>query len=190
MPRQQGPFDWQGRLESTGTVTFGPARWSSWLLCGVAVVALAGLLLALVTDGPAVWSVVATLVVAGCAVVTGRAAAWGSNQLTVTHDGFRMGRGTTVPFGRLGAVAVGRRALTLHYATSPEERGRQRRMLVSLPRFAAFHPDDLAVWLLKLRGGPAAEVVEDTGSGLSRVFRLKPAFGEFPGSPGGDGRSG
>lgn len=40
MARQQGPFDWQGRLESKGSVTFGPSRWSSWVLFAEAIVAL------------------------------------------------------------------------------------------------------------------------------------------------------
>lgn len=197
MPRQQGPFDWQGRLESEGSVTFGPHRWSSWLMLTVAVVALLGLLYSWVADGPAVWSVIGVLVVAACAVVTGRAAIWGTTELTVTHDGFGMGRGPTVPFDRLGAVSISRRNVSLHYAAPPDERpqgpsraGRQKLMIVALPRFGSFHPDDLAVWLLKLRGGPAAEVVEDTSSGVSRVFRLRGQFGEIPGSAGGDAASG
>ncbi len=197
MPRQQGPFDWQGRLESDGSVTFGPHRWTSWLMFTVAVVALLGFLYSVVVDGPALWSVIGAVVVAACAVVTGRAALWGTTELTVTHDGFRMGRGPVVPFDRLGAVSVSRRNVTLHYAAAPGERliGRQRAsgqklMIVALPRFGAFHPDDLAVWLLKLNGGPAAEVVEDTRGGLSRVFRLRGKFGEIPGSTGGGSASG
>jgi hypothetical protein len=197
MPRQQGPFDWQGRLESEGSVTFGPHGWYSWAMFAVADVALLGFLYSLVVDGPAAWSVIGALVVAACAVVTGRAALWGTTTLTVTHDGFRMGRRPQVPFDRLGAVSISRRNLSLHYAASPGERlvGRQRAtgqklMIVALPRFGSFHPDDLAVWLLKLRGGPAADVVEDSRGGLSRVFRLRGQFGEIPGSAGGDAASG
>jgi len=197
MPRQQGPFDWQGRLESEGSVTFGPHRWYSWAMFAVADVALLGFLYSLVVDGPAAWSVIGALVVAACAVVTGRAALWGTTTLTVTHDGFRMGRHPEVTFDRLGAVSISRRNLSLHFAASPGERlvGRQRAsgqklMIVALPRFGSFHPDDLAVWLLKLRGGPTADVVEDSRGGLSRVFRLRGQFGEIPGSAGGDAASG
>jgi hypothetical protein len=197
MPRQRGPFDWQGRLESEGAVTFGPSRWSSWVLFAVAILALLGFLDAVVGDGPAVWSVIGALLMAACAVATGRAAVLGTAELTVTHDGFRMGRRPPVPFDRLGAVAISRRNLTLHYAAMPGERllGRQqdtgqKRMVVTIPRFGSFHPDDLAVWLLKLKGGPTADVVEDVSGGISRVFRLRLQFGEIPGSAGGGAASG
>ena len=72
--------------------------------------------------------------------------------------------------------------MTVHYLAQPT---RQKVMIVSLPRFGAFHPDDLAVWLLKLKGGPAAEVVADASSGVSRVFRLRGQLGELPGSADG-----
>ena len=186
MPRQQGPFDWQGRLESVGSVSFGPARWTSWLMLGVAVVALILFLYAAVTD-PAVWSVVGVLLLTACTVATGRAALLGTSRLTITREGFRTGRRTAVPFDRLGAVSISRRNVTVHYLAQPT---RQKLMIVSLPRFGAFHPDDLAVWLLKLKGGPAAEVVADTSSGVSRVFRLREQFGELPGSSGGSAASG
>lgn len=181
MPRQQGPFDWQGRLESEGSVSFGPARWTSWVMFTVAVVALLGLLYAVVTD-PAVWSLVGVLLLAACSVATGRAALLGTSRLTVTHEGFAAGRHAVVPFDRLGAVSISRRNLTVHYLARPT---RQRMMIVTLPRFGAFHPDDLAVWMLKLKGGPSADVVEDATSGVSRVFRLREQFGELPGSRGG-----
>jgi hypothetical protein len=108
-------------------------------------------------------------VLVACALSTGRATFQGAAELIVTHEGFRMGRGPVVAFDRLGAVSVLRRRVMLHYAVPSG----QRRMIVSLPRAAAFHPDDLAVWLLKLRGGPAADVVVDERTGLSRVFRLR-----------------
>jgi hypothetical protein len=184
--RQQGPFDWQVRLESKGSVTFGPSRWSSWVLFAVAVVALLGCLYAVVSDGPATWSVVGTLVLAACAVVAGRAALLGTSELEITHDGFRTGRHPVVPFDRLGAVAIARRNLTLHYAAQPGERliGRQRTtgqkmMIVTLPRLGSFHPDDLAIWLLKLKSGPTAEVTEErTGISRSSGCTTSTSFGD------------
>jgi hypothetical protein len=179
MARQQGAFDWQGRLESGGSVTFGPSRWSSWVLFSVAFVSLLGCLYAVVSDGPALWSVIGSLVLVGCAVVAGRAALLGTSQLMITHEGFRTGGHPVVPFDRLAAVAVARRNLALHYTAQPGERliGRQRTtgqkvMIVALPRLASFHPDDVAVWLLKLGKGPSAEVTEER-TGLSRVFRVR-----------------
>jgi hypothetical protein len=169
MARPQGPFDWQGRLESQGRVSFGPSRVFSGLLLGVAIVALLGFLVEIARDGPALWSVFGTLVLAACALTTGRAALLGAAELTVTHDGFRLGRGDVVPFDRLTAVAVLRRTMTLRYAASSGE----KRLVVSLPRLGAFRPGDLAVWLLKLKGGPSAQVVVDERAGLSRVFRLR-----------------
>jgi hypothetical protein len=131
MARQQGPFDWQGRLESDGEVTFG----SSMPLTG--------------------------------------------GRLTVTHEGLQVGRGPVVDVARLRSVAIARQTLTISYDALPDEqlRGRdrstgQRLMRVSLPRFGPFHPDDLAVWLLKLKGGPAADVVEQKQP-LGRVFQLR-----------------
>lgn len=44
-------------------------------------------------------------------------------------------------------------------------------MIVTLPRLGSFHPDDLAIWLLKLKSGPTAEVTEER-TGISRVFRV------------------
>ncbi len=170
MARQLGPFDWQGRLETEGRVTFGPSRVFSGVLFGVAIMALVGFGIALVADGPAPWSVFGTLVLAAAALTTGRAALLGAAELTVTHDGFRMGRGTVVPFERLAAVTILRRNMTLLYATPPSG---QKRSIVSLPRLGAFHPDDVAIWLLKLKGGPSADVVVSARGGLSRVFRLR-----------------
>lgn len=170
MARQLGPFDWQGRLETEGRVTFGPSRVYSGVLFAVALVACLGFVVAVVADGPAVWSVVGTLVLAAAAVTMGRAALLGAAELTVSHEGFRMGRGPVVPFQRLAAVTVLRRNLTLLHATPSS---RLKRSIVSLPRLGAFHPDDVAVWLLKLKGGPAADVVVSEGRGPSRVFRLR-----------------
>ena len=175
MARQLGPFDWQGRLESEGGVTFGPSRWSSWVLFAVAIAALLGFLAAIIGNGFSAWAVFAVLVLAACALTTGRAALLGAAELRVTHEGFRMGQGPVVPFARLGAVTILRRNLTLHYAVPGAG---QKRMIVSLPRLRAYHPDDLAVWLLKLKGGPAAHVVLDERAGISRVFRLREDIGE------------
>ncbi|HEY3529265.1 MAG TPA: hypothetical protein VGK78_08950 [Nocardioides sp.] len=170
MARQLGPFDWQGRLENEGSVTFGPNRWSSWVLFAVAIAALLGFLVEIIADGVSAWSVFAVVVLAACALTTGRAALLGTSELTVTHEGFRMGRGPVVPFARLGAITLLRRNLTLLYAVPGVG---QKRMIVSLPRLASYHPADLAVWLLKLKGGPSADVVVDERSGISRVFRLR-----------------
>lgn len=169
MARQQGPFDWQGRLESQGRVSFGPSRAFSGLLFTVAIAALVGFLVEIVADGPALWSAFGTLALAACALTTGRAALLGAAELTVTHEGFRMGRGDVVPFDRLSAVTILRRTMTLRYATASGE----KRLIVSLPRLGAYRPGDLAVWLLKLKGGPSAEVVVDERTGISRVFRLR-----------------
>jgi hypothetical protein len=149
------------------------------VLFSVAIVSLLGCLYAVVSDGPALWSVIGSLVLVGCAVVAGRAALLGTSQLMITHEGFRTGGHPVVPFDRLAAVAVARRNLALHYTAQPGERliGRQRTtgqkvMIVALPRLASFHPDDVAVWLLKLGKGPSAEVTEER-TGLSRVFRVR-----------------
>jgi hypothetical protein len=169
MARVQGPFDWQGRLETEGSVSFGPSRVFSGLLFAVAIAALAGFLVEIVGDGPAPWSLFGALVLVACALTTGRAAILGAAELTVTHDGFRMGRGDVVPFDRLSVVTVLRRNLTLRYAGPTGA----KRLIVSLPRLGAYRPDDLAVWLLKLKGGPSAEVVVDERAGISRSYRLR-----------------
>jgi hypothetical protein len=180
MARQQGPFDWQGRLESEGSVTFGPSRWFSWLLLVVAIVALLGFGYAVVTDGPTVWAVIGAVLLAACVVYTGRTTLMGTGDLTVTRDGFRTGRGPVIAFDRLAAVATVRTNLTIHYAPLPGQRltGRQRTTgqkawYLSLPRWSSMNPDDLAVWLLKLKGGPTAEVDAQVRAGISRVFRLR-----------------
>jgi hypothetical protein len=171
MVRQQGPFDWQGKLESDGRVTIGPSRWFSGVLFAVAIAAIVGFLVEIVLDGPALWSLFGLVVLAACALSTGRATFRGAGELTVTHEGFHLGRGPVVPFERLGAVSILRRRMMLHYL-APSATSGQKRMAVSLPRLAPFHPDDFAVWLLKLKGGPTASIVMDDRTGLSRVFRL------------------
>jgi len=132
----QGPFEWQGRLESEGEVVFG-SRWS--------------------------------------------AAFTGSGQLSVTHDGVRLGTRPLVPFDRLTAVATSGQRLTVFHLPGPDDRlGRferrsgQKRMLVKLSRWGPVRASDLAVWLLKLKGGPLADV-ETTlgGAGIARVYRLR-----------------
>jgi hypothetical protein len=169
MARPQGPVGWQGRLEREGSVSFGPSRVFSGLLFAVAIAALIGFLVEIVADGPALWSLFGLLVLAACALTTGRATLLGAAELTVTHDGFRMGRGEVVPFARLSAITILRRNMTLRYAAATGE----RRLVISLPRLGSYRPGDLAVWLLKLKGGPSAEVVVDDRSGFSRVYRLR-----------------
>jgi hypothetical protein len=126
----QGPFDWQGRLESEGEVVFG-----------------------------------------------GRM----SGRLAVTHDGLRRGSGPNVAFDRLVAVSTARQRLTIFYTPLPgermsmfERRTGQKRLLIALSRWGSVRADDLAVWLLKLKGGPMAEI--DTklgGAGVARVYRIR-----------------
>jgi hypothetical protein len=178
--RQQVAFDWQGRLESEGSITFGPSRWLSWVLLVVAVVVLLGFGYALVANGPAVWSLIGFVVLAGCAVYAVRTAFLGGSDLTVTHDGFRPGRGAVVGFDRLAAVSTSRTNLTLHWAATPGRRtlGRRRgagqtAWILSLPRWTTVDPDGLAVWLFKLKGGPMAEVDSQARTGISRVYRLR-----------------
>jgi hypothetical protein len=131
----QGPFDWQGRLESEGEVVFGGGR-LSWLM--------------------------------------------GSGRLTVTHDGVRMGSGSTLTFDRLVAVATSRQRLSVFYVPLPddrlnafERRSGQKRMMLALSRWGQVRVDDLAVWLLKLKGGPATEIDSRLGgAGAARVYRI------------------
>jgi hypothetical protein len=131
----QGPFVWQGRLESEGRVVFG-SRWFSLFT--------------------------------------------GSGQMTVTHDGVLMGRRPVVAFERITAVGTGRGRLTVFYTPLPDERmsvvERRRglkQLVLGLPRLGSVRPDDLAVWLLKLVGGPMAEIEAEPGrTGVGRVYRV------------------
>lgn len=119
----------------------------------------------------------------GAVVFGSRWSSWltGSAPLTVSHDGVRKGNGPTVALDRLVAVSTARDRLTIFYAPLPgermnpfERRAGQKRMLVALSRWGGVRADDLAVWLLKLKGGPLAEV--DTklgGAGVARVYRLR-----------------
>lgn len=104
-----------------------------------------------------------------------------SGRLTVTHDGVRMGSGSRIGFDRVVAVSTARQRLTIFYAPLPgdrmnpfERRTGQKRLLLALSRWGPVRADDLAVWLLKLKGGPAAEV--DTqlgGAGVARIYRIR-----------------
>ena len=130
----QGTFDWQGRLESEGSVAFG-SRWFSWLT--------------------------------------------GSRQLVVTHEGVRLGKGPVVGFDRIAAVSTSRGRLTVHYTPLPEERmnrierrSGQKRLVLVLPRMGSVRADDLAVWLLKLKGGPMADI-ETRPTGVARIHQLR-----------------
>ena len=130
----QGPFVWQGRLESEGRVAFG-SRWFSLFT--------------------------------------------GSGQLTVTHDGVTMGKGPLVPFDRITAVSTARGRLTVYYTPLPdqklnplERKSGQKRLLLGLSRLGSVRPEDLAVWLLKLKGGPMTEIDVELG-GMARVFKIR-----------------
>lgn len=130
----QGPFVWQGQLESQGRVLFG-SRWFSLFT--------------------------------------------GSGRLTVTHDGLLMGKGPVVPFDHVTAVSTSRGKLTVFYAPLPDQRltaferkGGQKRLILGLPRLGGVRPEDLAVWLLKLKGGPMTQIDVELG-GLARVFRIR-----------------
>jgi hypothetical protein len=130
----QGPFHWQGRLESEGRVVFG-SRWFSLFT--------------------------------------------GSRQLTVTHDGLLMGKGPTVPFDRITAVGTGRGRLTVFHIPLPdqrmslvERRSGQKRLVLGLSRLGSVRPEDLAVWLLKLKGGPMTQIDVELG-GVSRIWRIR-----------------
>jgi hypothetical protein len=191
MARQQVAFDWQGRLESDGKVTFGPSRLLSWVLLAVAVVVLLGFGYAIVSNGPAVWSTIGFVLLAACLVYAARTAVLGGADLTVTHEGFQPGRGPVVDFDRLTAISTSRTNLTLHWTAPSGEpsaqpsdqpsarrpgrlRGRgQKAWILSLPRWTPVDPDGLATWLFKLKGGPMAEVDSVARAGISRVYRLR-----------------
>jgi hypothetical protein len=103
----------------------------------------------------------------------------GSGQLTVTHEGLLMGKGPVVPFDRVTAVSTSRGKLTAYYTPGPgqrlnplERRSGQKRLLLGLPRLGSVRPEDLAVWLLKLKGGPMTEIDVELG-GMARVFRIR-----------------
>jgi len=130
----QGPFVWQGQLESEGQVVFG-SRWFSLFT--------------------------------------------GSGQLTVTHEGLLMGRGPVVPFEHVTAVSTARGRLTVYYSPLPDQRlnpierkSGQKRLLLGLSRLGSVRPEDLAVWLLKLKGGPMTDIDVELG-GLARVFKIR-----------------
>jgi hypothetical protein len=131
----QGPFVWQGQLESEGRVVFG-SRWFSLFT--------------------------------------------GSGQLTVTHEGVLMGKGPLVPFDHVTAVSTARGRLTVYYTPLPdqrlnpiERRSGQKRLVLGLSRLGSVRPEDLAVWLLKLKGGPMTEIDVELG-GMARVFKIRP----------------
>ena len=130
----QGPFVWQGRLESEGRVVFG-SRWFSLFT--------------------------------------------GSGQMTVTHEGLQMAKGPVVPFDLVTAVSTARGRMTVYYTPLPDQRlnpferkSGQKRLLLGLSRLGSVRPEDLAVWLLKLKGGPMTEIDVDLG-GMARVFRIR-----------------
>jgi hypothetical protein len=109
--------------------------------------------------------------------------AWltGSRQLTVTHEGVRLGGGPEVDLDRIVAVSTSRGRLTVHYLPLPddrmnriERRSGQKRLVLVLPRWGSVRADDLAVWLLKVKGGPMAEVDSKLGgAGVARVYQLR-----------------
>ncbi len=130
----QGPFVWQGQLESEGRVLFG-SRWFSLFT--------------------------------------------GSRQLTVTHDGLQIGNGPIVPFDHVTAVSTSRGKLTVFYTPLADQRlnpferkSGQKRLLLGLSRLGGVRPEDLAVWLLKLKGGPMTNIDVELGS-MARVFRIR-----------------
>jgi hypothetical protein len=130
----QGPFVWQGQLESEGRVVFG-SRWFSLFT--------------------------------------------GSGQMTVTHDGVLMGKGPVVPFDHVTAVSTARGRLTVYYSPLPDQRlnpierkSGQKRLVLGLSRLGSVRPEDLAVWLLKLKGGPMTEIDVELG-GMARVFKIR-----------------
>jgi hypothetical protein len=130
----QGPFVWQGQLESEGRVVFG-SRWFSLFT--------------------------------------------GSGQMTVTHDGVLLGKGPVVPFDHVTAVSTARGRLTVYYSPLPDQRlnpierkSGQKRLVLGLSRLGSVRPEDLAVWLLKLKGGPMTEIDVELG-GMARVFKIR-----------------
>ena len=129
----QGPFDWQGRLESEGEVAFG-SRW---------------------------WP--------------------GSGRLSVTREGFRTGSRPVIAFDRIVAVGTAGGRLTVIYTPSTgerlnalERRSGHKSVIITLSRWGQVRSDDLAVWLLKLKGGPLADVESRAGGGgVARVYRIR-----------------
>jgi hypothetical protein len=174
----QGAFEWQGRLETEGEVEFGPARWFTWLLFATAVLALVAVLAGLI--GRNVWQVVVAVLLGAAAWYLATTAVTGSNRMVVTHDGFRMGTGQIIAFDRLVAVGTARGRVTVFYAPLDgermsvfERRSGHKRVLLDLSRWGSVRADELAVWLLKLKGGPMSEVIaRPGGAGVARIYQL------------------
>jgi hypothetical protein len=103
----------------------------------------------------------------------------GSGQMAVTHEGLQMGKGPVVPHDHVTAVSTSRGKLTVYYTPLPgqrlspfERRSGQKRLLLGLSRLGSVRPEDLAVWLLKLKGGPMTEIDVELG-GMARVFKIR-----------------
>jgi hypothetical protein len=69
--------------------------------------------------------------------------------------------------------------MTDYYTPLPDQRlnpferkSAQKRLLLGLSRLGSVRPEDLAVWLLKLKGGPMTEIDVDLG-GIARVFKIR-----------------
>jgi hypothetical protein len=90
-----------------------------------------------------------------------------------------MGKGPVVPFDHVTAVSTARGRLTVYYSPLPDQRlnpierkSGQKRLVLGLSRLGSVRPEDLAVWLLKLKGGPMTEIDVELG-GMARVFKIR-----------------
>lgn len=172
--------EWDGRLESEGSVAFRQSPWVPLLLLLVCVLFVLGFVDAIVEDGPSVWAIVGLLAFGLVGLpLTVRGLVGAAPALTVTPVGVRRRRGPVVPFEHVEVVTTRGRNLTVEYRPLPDEKlGLRQRRTGRKQLYAPLTPfgapvGDVAYWLLLRKGGPDARIDVSGGGGrLPQVYRL------------------
>ena len=162
----QSIAEWQQGLDLEGSVSFRQSRLRMLILFIGSLLFLSISILALISDGAALWSILGIPLFGLGSFHGGRLLVVGSPSLTVSRTGLTRRGLREVAFSEIRELMTSNYVFGFHWQPQPGEelRGRSQRKtglrFASIPAKAAVDQDLLAQWILHLKD-PSKEIVTE-----------------------------